>query len=43
MPQGGRRYLVGQYPDGEATSFFDRQADPCNGFGGVTLTLLSPR
>ncbi len=43
MPEGGKRYLVGQYPDGEMTKFFDRQNDPCNGFGGVTLTLLSPR
>jgi hypothetical protein len=43
MPEGGRRYLVGQYPDGEATSFWDRANDPCNGFGGTTVTLLSPR
>jgi hypothetical protein len=43
MPEDGKRYLVGQYPDGEATSFFNRQTDPCNGFGGVTITLLSAR
>jgi len=43
MPQGGKRYIVGQYPHGEATSFWDRANDPCNGFGGSALTVAEPR
>jgi hypothetical protein len=42
MPQEGKRYIVGQYPDGEATSFWNRQTDPCNGYGGLALRFLSP-
>ena len=42
MPQGGRRYLVGQYPEGEGSSLWDRQNDPCNGFGGRALRSFSP-
>jgi hypothetical protein len=42
MPQQARRYIVGDYPDGEATSFWDRQKDPCNGYGGSALRFASP-
>lgn len=42
MPEDGKRYVVGTYPKEEATARWNRQSDPCNGFGGSALRFLSP-
>jgi hypothetical protein len=42
MAEDGKRYIVGQYPDGEATSYFRRGQDVCNGFDGSALRSVSP-
>jgi hypothetical protein len=42
LPQGGKRYIVGTYPEGQSSGFWDRQNDPCNGYTQRALRSLSP-
>jgi hypothetical protein len=43
MVQGGKRYLIGQFPSQEIMTMKNPAGDPCNGYGGHALTYLSPR
>jgi hypothetical protein len=40
MIQGGKRYLIGQFPSQEINSM-KSASDPCNGYGGLALTFLA--